>query len=457
MIWLIFLIFFISRVVPYIVNPVPFGYDAGLYLSVFKTFPFLAQWHQIGFAPGLFTLTYPLIKLGINPELLLIPLAVISECLLFYSLFWVVKKLTDKKTALIGIFLLTVSAVQFRAYWYFYINNIISLALLILTLYFLSKNRFILGLLGSILIGLFHLPTFLILFLIIVGEILFNHKLRKFYLKLLLSIILVACTYYWPRLNLTIKPYILPIIQSFNIKEIILNTQKGSGAFYNLTTSLMLVSFYLPFAVYGLFSLWGKSKKELRLFKVGFFLILGLIITRFFFYSRFFIMWDIFIIFWAAVGLNKLMEKQKQHKDLFKYYFFILVIFIVAFIFKTGQPLISKDLLKEIKQFKGDSQANILSIESGDTAWLIGYTNYPIIAWGWEGGNNLYWTNEQWRQFYNSSLTEDRIKLIKLLPQPLYIFINDHNLINLIDLQQTSCIEQVSLHFFKFLCPEKKS
>lgn len=431
MIWLILTLFLVLRILPNIFYQVPLGYDAGIYLYLFKIFPQIPQWQKLGFSPGLFYLTWPLTKLGIAPESLLIPLQIAAEVFLFGCLYWVVKKLIDKKTALLAVFLLTISAIQFRAFWYFYVKNIFALGLMILALYFLAQKKLVKTLAFSFLVAIFHLPTFLMLFLIV---LLSNLKIAGL-------VILLGGLTYLTSFQQAIKPFLQPL----------LTISKGSsGSFYSLTISWLLTLLYLPLAIYGL-SCFKKNKANLKPFLAGAIVTLVWVMMRLFFYNRFFITLNIFLIFWAAIGLKQLMEKYRQHLDLFQFYFASGIIFIAAFIFKTGQPLINKQLFKEIKAFKAEENASLLTTGKADAAWLMGWTDYPVISWGY-GGNDKYWDREQWQRIFDPVKVEEKIQLFKLLPEPIYVFLNETKLNSLTDLQQPPCFEQKSLHFYKFVC-----
>lgn len=427
MLILILIGFILLRLLPYLFWLVPTGYDAGIYLFLFKVFPQIPEWQKLGFSPGLFWLSWLLTKLGLTPESLLIPLQITAEVFLFGCLYFVVKKLIDRKTALLAVFLLTVSAVQFRAFWYFYVKNVFALGLMLLALYFLSQKKLVKALVFSLLTAIFHLPTFLMLFLIMVLSNLKTAGLA----------ILLGGLAYLTNFQLGIKPFLQPL----------LTISKGSsGSFYSLTISWLLTLLYLPLAIYGL-----KNKSKLKPFLIGLIVCLVWVVMRLFFFNRFFITLNIFLIFWAAIGLKQLMDKYKQHWDLFQFYFAACIIFIVAFIFKTGQPLINRQLLNEVKSFKAEENASLLSTGKADAAWLLGWTEYPVIAWGY-GGEDKYWDRQQWQRIFDPVGVEEKVKLFKLLPQPVYVFLNETNLNFLTDLQQPPCFEQKSLHFYKFVC-----
>jgi hypothetical protein len=453
--WFIFIVFLITRLFPYINNPVPTGYDAGLYLLNFKTFPQIPQWVRTGFAPGLYAFMYPFFKLGISPESVLIPLSIFSQIFLFFSFYFVAKKIFNQKIALSILFIFTASATQFRTFWYFYVNNTFALSFLLLALYFFSQKKFLPALLFSLLVGFFHLPTLLILFLIIVLEFLFNKNQRLYYLGTLTFLSFGLLLYYLSQFKQTIQPFFSPLLKStLPLRMISGQPAPYGGAFYNLATFLILTILYLLLAVYGLYSVRDKLH-SLRPFIVGLIVTSALVLTKFSFYQRFLIHLDIFLVFFAGLGLYFLFEKFQKKKeiiDFLKFYIFILIIFIFGFIYKTSSPLINKSLLAEIKYFsQTTSPGYILSLSREDPAWLMGYTNDRVIAQGF-GDEDRYWTTSQWQDFFENRPAEEKISLLKLLPRPLYIFINDSNAYLFDNLKIMPCFKNKTLHFVEVEC-----
>ena len=452
---IVFLLFLITRIFPYINNPVPTGYDAGLYLLNFKTFPDIPQWVRLGFAPGLYAFMYPFFKIGISPESVLIPLSIFSQIVLFFSIYFVGKKMFGEKISLFILFIFSVSAVQFRTFWYYYVNNTFGLSFLLLALYFFGKKKFVLAMLFSLLVGFFHLPTLLILSLIIVLEFLFNKNQRLFYLGALSFLGLGLFLYYLPQFKQTIQPFFSPMLKSaLPLRMISGQPAPYGGAFYDLATFLVLSILYLPLVVYGLYSVKDKLY-ALRPFVIGLIVTSLLVLTKFSFHQRFLIHLDIFLVFFAGLGLHFLFEKYQKKKetiDFLKFYVLILVIFIFGFIFKTSSPLINKSLLAEIKYFgKTAPPGYILSLSREDPAWLMGYTDNKVIAQGF-GGEDKYWTTSQWQDFFENRPAEEKIRLLKLLPRPLYIFINDTNAYRFDNLKIIPCFKNKTLHFVSVGC-----
>ncbi len=454
--WFIFIVFLITRLFPYVNNPVPTGYDAGFYLLNFKTFPQIPQWVRLGFVPGLYAFMLPFFKIGLSPESVLIPLSIFSQIILFFSFYFVGRKIFGEKIALFILLIFTVSAVQFRTFWYYYVNNTFALSFLLLALYFFNKKKFIPALLFSFLVGFFHLPTLLILFLVVGLEFLFNNNQRLFYLGILgfLGFGLLLC--YLPQFKQTVQPFFSPLIKStLPIRVITGEKISSGGAFYSVLTSLTLCILYLPLTAYGLYSARDKFHR-LRPFVVGLIITSLLVLTKFSFYRRFFIQLDVFLVFFAGLGLGHLYQRFQKNKDAIDYlrfYTLILIVFILGFIYKTSTPLISKSIFEEIKYFSKTTPSTgyVLSLASRDHAWLMGYTNLKVIAYNF-GENDRYWTSDQWIAFFSDIPSGDKIRLLKLLPRPLYIFIGDSGNFKFDGLINLPCFKNTTLHFVKIEC-----
>lgn len=452
--WSIFLFFLLLRLLPYLFDQTPRGYDAGIYLYLFKHFPDLPQWLLTGFSPALFVIVYPIIKIGISPELLLIPLSISSQIILFISIYIISVKFTDNKIALWNIFILTASAIQFRTFWFFYLRNSFALAFLLFALYFLQKKYFKLAVLFASLVGLFHLPTFLLLFLILTTIIIID-KNKLYYCKVLLLIIFINAVYYLPQYNYILQPYISPLLHSLLAVKLLTSGADEiiGGTFYNNLTSLFLTMYYLPFSLVGVYSC--IRNKSLHFFTAGFIITASLIISKFFFFQRYFITLDIFLIFFSGIGFEYVYHNYKKNdlmKEIFYIYPLFIIIFIIGFVFKTQQPLLTQQDINEIKQFNQNyKQAYILSTAKEDHAWLLGYTNDPIIAFGF-GSNDIYWNEKDWNIFYLTRNEKERLLLLKKLPQPLYIYINDKTLHTYPDLIKTPRIKKHSEHIYSFIC-----
>lgn len=449
-VWGILILFLILRIFPYINNSVPLGYDAGIYLYEFLLFPNIPGWLTSGFSPGLFALIFPFAKL-VSPEALLIPVSIISQIFLFFSVYFVSKKLTGEKIALLTSFLFTASLIQFRTFWFFYVKNTFALALLFPALYFLSKKKVFYSVIFAVLLALFHLPTFLIYFFSILVLMFWDRKDFKFYLKVFISILIIFSIYYLPTFNQTILPLLLPILKSIAPYTLITTGGLASagGTFYNLPISFLMTIFYLPFALFGAYKL--RKEQKIKPFLIALIVLFLMVITNFFFSLRYFISLDLFLIFFAGYGINYFFEKYKSYKDILPIFFIVLIFFIFTFILKTGQPLITPQVLGEIKNFGSVKNSFVLSTSKEDNAWLLGYTNLKLIAWGF-GGEDKYWKQKDWQDFFANVPIEKKLNLLDKLPKPLYIFINDKQLLFLGDIAAFPCVKKLTSHFYQYTC-----
>src|SRR3989338_2965389 len=186
---LIFILFIGIRLLPYIGNPVPTGYDAGIYIHAIKSFPNLPDWLVQSFFSSFFLLTWPIKLVGLDPENFIVPLAFFVQFVLFAGLFLCVKRVSDYKTALTAVFLLAVSAIQIRAYWFFYLKYILSIAFFLSFLSFLGKRSYYKATIFGSLTVMTHLLTGGILAAVSLVDTLITQENR---LKKLFSIVTIC-------------------------------------------------------------------------------------------------------------------------------------------------------------------------------------------------------------------------------------------------------------------------
>jgi len=449
----VFILFLILRFLPYINNPVPLGYDGGIYLYEYLLFPNLPSWLISGFSPGLFAFIYPFAK-GFSPESLLIPVSILSQIALFISVYFISKKVFSHKIALLNTFLFSVSLVQFRTFWFFYVKNTFALALLLPAFYFLTKKKFLWSVVFAVLLSYFHLPTFLIYLAVIIILFFVDYKNIKFYLKVLITTLIIFFLYYLPAFNTTIYPLLIPVLKSIAPYKLIATggLASGGGTFYSMPISFLMTIFYLPFALIGAYLL--RKEQKVRSFLIALVLLFLMVITGFFFSVRYFIPFDLFLIFFAGYGINYVFEKYKSYKDILPIYFIVLIFFIFAFVLKTSQPLISSKNLNEMKDFGKGKSGYVLSTYKEDSAWLLGYTPLKMIAWNF-GGENKYWTDRQWESFFGNTPISNKLSLLNKIPKPLYIYIGDKQISNLTDIAFSACVKKQSPHFYKYICKDK--
>lgn len=436
----IFTLFLVTRLFPYFFSSVPTGYDAGLYLYLFKHAPQIPNWLASSYYSILFFILTPVMKIVYDPTVLLIPLQILSAIFLFFPLDWSIKTLMNKNQRLFTLFLFTCSAIQYRIYWFYYVKNIIALAFLLLMLGFIQRKKLIWATITGLLVGLFHLATFLFVFLIMIYRLIFHNKKKESLLILGVSTI-GAIIFNLPVLNISILPYLKAIIFSNRINNLFSSTANWGGTFYDLKISIFLMLIYLVLPIYFFY----KNKKEFKIFRQSAFfsgLVVSTIIVfgQFFFFRRFIPVLDLFII--IAAGYSFALIKSMKF-----FYLTVLLLFSFFFIFKTSSPLKQNKELKEIQTVKLPAKSYILSTSKEDTSWLMGYTDNKIIAWDFGQESSLLSQN-QWQEFYQTSDQITYISLLEKLPKPLCIYISDKYKWNFINLTSLPTIKKISDNFY---------
>ena len=436
----IFILFLVTRLFPYFFSSVPTGYDAGLYLYLFKHAPQIPNWLASSYYSILFFILTPVTKVINDPTVLLIPLQILSAIFLFFSLDWSIKTLMNKNQRLFTLFLFTCSAIQYRVYWFYYVKNIIALAFLLLLLGFIQRKKLIWATITGLLVGLFHLATFLFVFLIMIYRLIFQNKKKESLLILGVSTI-GAIIFNLPVLNISILPYLKAIIFSNRINNLLSSTTNWGGTFYDLKVSIFLMLIYLVLPVYFFY----KNREEFKVFRQSAFfpaLVVSAIIVfgQFFFFRRFIPVFDLFVIITAGYSVSLI-------KSMRLFYLTTILLFSFFFIFKTSSPLKQNKELKEIQTVKLPAKSYILSTSKEDTAWLMGYTDNKIIAWDF-GPESSRLSQNQWQEFYQTSDQMTYIKLLEKLPKPLCIYISNKYQWNFINLTALPTVKKISNSFY---------
>lgn len=438
---LVFILFLSIRLIPYIGNLVPTGYDAGLYLHVIKSFPFMPDWLIQSYYSALFFITLPIKFIGLQPNAFIVPFALAIQIFLFFSIFWIVRKLSNWKTALIAVFILSVSAIQIRAYWFFYLKYILSITFFLFFLSFLGKKSYFKATILGILTSITHLLTFGILLPVFCINIAISAIDRRKKIVSLGVVLLFTFLFYLPYFNQAILSNLMPTIANyFSVNSVI--KENGGGTFYPIYVSLLLTALYLPLSIYGIIKTQREKKEEFKPLLITLILTILLVVIRASFFRRIFIITDIILIIYAAYGFSLIKEMKK-------FYIVVLLIFGLIFTLKTSDKLIAPQNLEEISN--SDKIINnhyLVSTAKEDTAWLLGYTDAKVIAWGY-GGYDTYWTNDQWETFFNKNYPlEQKRMLLNLLPKQTYIYIDDNTKDKIGGLLGSKYFGQISPHFY---------
>ena len=429
----VFLIF-ILRVIPYFGNTIPLGYDAGIYKYGIENFAaegFGAdKWVLGAMSPGLLYLTLPLLKAGISSEFLLIWGFVFFGLLLGFSIYLAAREYFGDRTAIIALLLFAVSSIQFKVFTYMYYKNVIALACLFFALYFLERstklkvvgnkthlnwNRFFFILFG-VLVGIMHLPTFFIFGLAYLLFTVNNWKSfgRKFIDGFLIFVIsLLFYAGFWEQ---AILPLIAPVAESF--------VEPGSapGTFVSFFVYQFSTLYILPFAIFGFLSMFWRRKFNLLFFLTM--VVAVIVYFQFFFFNRFIIHLDVFLIVLAASAFSFMISNSRRLGV------GILVLMVVSSGWVTfndsirAEPLITSQALELIKRI-GDvteKNAQVIAISSEYSPWVLAYSGRETIAPGLFEANK--WSRQEWEKFWNNGGEKDTKELMNVYgDKPTYLFI----------------------------------
>lgn len=461
-IWLSFFFYLGMRYLPYLSSQVPLGYDAGLYLYLFKQYhavPYqdwlkMPEW-VVAMFPPVVPLIGKILTTWIPPEQLVIPFVLVLSALLFWAVVAGARRWWGVGAAKWSAILLAISAIQFRAYWYYYAKQIGASAILLLILPLLSRaNWWALPL--SILLVLTHRPTAILLAGALVYGWIRDKKRRNYYGVIGVVTAVVAGGYYLATREITILPLWGMVEQSVVPLSWGGTLGAESGTFYNRLPALILALPYLPWAVWGIIKRVRKQQlTPLMGVTISTLVIVGL---GLFLWRRFLIYLDLWVILWAASGIQIARErwgKLKWWKWVMGSYLLFLVLFGGAFVWMTGKPPIAKDELAEIAKLREtEPSAYVLVTDQTYMPWIYGYSERKPIAPGY-GQYDVYWTPAEWHTFWESDNREtERAQLVKL-PKPLYIYQGNQG--KLIKPQfDGECFERINWRTYKFVCEERR-
>ncbi len=439
---IILIIFF--RIIPYIHNSIPLGYDAGLYkYGIEHGLENKDKWIlNGGMEPG-FLYMMKSLSLFFSTDVLLKYVFIFFIVLLGFAIYMFSKEYFNDRVALFSILIYSLSVVQFKVFTYLYYKNIIALSLIFFSFYFLKREKYIFFILSGILLGSVHRPSFYIFgisyFLFALFSPWKNKKYKINDLKrnvLIGAIILIgALLFYLGAFRSAILSIISPVVSSFA------SPGESPGTFITFNVYQFATLFYLPFAILSFFYII-KNKK----FNIFFFYTLILIIIiyfQFFFFNRFIIFLDTALIVLAGKGFDIILKEKKKLSIIL-----IVLLLLSASVLefkeaKQAQPIIPQSLFQSIQNIKETNippSSYIISISSEFSPFLQGWTNNRIIAPGLFD-YDIWHSETRWSQFWQDLNASDLKTQYK---EDIYLFTNK-------DLN-SPCYQKTSQNLYKWVC-----
>ncbi|MBU0977214.1 MAG: hypothetical protein KKD18_02260, partial [Nanoarchaeota archaeon] len=409
------------RVIPYMGNDIPLGYDAGIYKYGIENFAAKGfgsdGWVKSALTPGFLYLMYGLVKVGISSDVLLTLGFICFSVLLGAAIYLFAREYVGDKAAVIAVLLYAVSGIQFKLFSYLYYKNVIALSTLLFALYFYKRSRAsvsrsaylltlksgshenrsqpkggdwngILFIVCGVLTGLMHRPTF---FLFGVAYISLTVQDWKNFTRnfvdgtaiLVLTLLLYAG--FWES---SILPLFVPVTQGF------VEPGTAPGTFVSFFVYQFSTLYYLPFAILGFIHRFWQKKYDMLFFMT---LIAGAIVYfQFFFFNRFVAHLDIFLIVLAGSGFSLLIDNRKKLGA----GILVLMLLSAGYVsFKeavSAEPLITEEGLQLIKMIDSNtsSDAKVIAISSEYSPWILAYSGRETIAPGLFDANS--WSEQEW-------------------------------------------------------------
>ncbi|MBU1246257.1 MAG: glycosyltransferase family 39 protein [Nanoarchaeota archaeon] len=446
------------RVIPYLKNQIPLGYDAGIYKYAIESGLSNAdKWivTQVTMEPFFLYLMEPL-KLFFSSQTLL-TYGFIAFCLILgLAIYLTTKEYFNKTTAIIAFLIYSVSIIQFLTFNYMYYRNVIGLTLALFSIYFLKKSEnnpkliYLFILLGA-LTGATHRPTFYIFGLSYLAYALTSPYKDKYNFNILkkniingILILVITSLFYLGRFKEAIFSILPSVFQGF------IQTGQSPGTFINFLTYQYSTLAYLPFALLGLFTLIKNKKLNILFFWT---IITAIIVYfQFFFYNRFIIHLDIALIILAAYGFSIIIK----HKKKLGIIILILMLFSAAFVTFNEATHTYPEIKEELQTIEylnnTEENAYVMATSSIYSLWVLGYSNRKTIAPGLFDYNQH--NEAQWNTFWTTTNINEIKTFLDVYEKPLYIFIGQKQKDNLA--QFNTCFEiykkDLNNKIYKYTC-----
>jgi hypothetical protein len=435
---------FVLRVVPYLNNDVPLGYDAGIYrYGISVGLENLDRWILSGgMEPGFLYLMFPLVKMfGVD---ILLKWGFILACVLLGLAVWVfVRESFGNEEAIIALVFYAVSVVQYFVFELMYYKNVVGLCVMLFALLFLTKYeretggggiRHLVGfvLLAGVLAGI-HRPTFYIF-----GLSYFvyafaspwknkNYDFGRMKANVVAGafIVLIGAMFYVGEFRDAVIGILPWVVQGF------VSPGESPGTFISFFSYQFAILACLPFAILGL--VYCLRKREFNFVVIWALINLAIVYFQFFFFNRFIIHLDIAMIILASLGVS-LMIREKRKAAL------ILAVVMIAasgvmIVNETRNvgPLLSAERLDAMKVIGNyvEENASVIVISSQYSPWVMGYSGLggdKIIAPGLFDGNK--WSESEWNEFWSNDDQEKVRELMSEYSGEIYLYAGNKNFQN---------------------------
>jgi len=472
----------IYRIIPFFDVNIAFGYDPWIYRFMFMDyinnlpnidFDNLNSYTRWWLALYLWNFVNILYIIWFNVDDLL------SFGLWFFSLItWVFIYLNLKKhskiTGIIGVMLFMISVIQYKSFGMNYYKQIIWVIFFLSIFFLLERKKYLLSLPLIISVFTVHRPSGLFFLIVFIAYKIFDYfkyrtekkflekninkkwysekiKNIKFWIKdwiIVLLSWLIALLMYLPLFQELILNLIKPLVTT-------IASSSSSWSFFSIAD---FIKYNYLFIIIGLYWFYLKFKnKDFDYIFIWYLVWVLWTILKLFFYNRFLIFFDIFLILLAAYFFGVIF---KENKKIF-YFLFISFFFLQSYIYynyvssnnKAEISQIELDNIKKINTLIPENSYLMVNSKSR-SPWLAWYTLKPVIAPGLFEYDVLWleWWKKWW--FWNWKIKCEILKEhYGKLDRPIYFWKTKFRLWNKLydeNLKWWNCFEKTNLRWDTF-------
>jgi len=423
----------VTRIIPYITNDVPLGYDSGIYDYAFKHYDsgiIDNDWVKVNYEPSLFLLGSFLNGLGISFSFFVPWLHLIIELINIVLVFVVVRDYFDERVAGLSVFMISASMIQFKAFAMSYEKNIMGIFLLFACLYLLKKESYTLFVICASLLAITHKPTFMI-FAIAYGLYFITSWIyaraagerdksvsRDFIAGL--AIALIVLILYFQKIIVMYNAFFAPVVSGQSI---------SGGLFMNFLAYKSIFFINLPFLAVGIFMMFRNFRERKEVNMILLWLIANLLIVffRVIFYNRFIVHLDFVLLIVTSFGAVVLYDLFTESKSIIKYLLvfsvvLVLLVSVYSVIMESSRarPLIGAEELEIIRSASRlESNATLMVVSSTYGPWAL-YSERKVVS---PGLFNDKMTRDEWMDFWHTPSQDKAREYLDRYEKPLYIYV----------------------------------
>lgn len=399
------IVLWIYRIVPYFSTNIPFWYDPWIYRFMISEyiqnlpniqFSNLSEYTKSWLEPHLWFLSNIFHLIWYNIDYILTFwvwfFSIITSIFIYINL-----KNYSKVTAVIWIIIFLISIIEYQAFWWNYYKQILGIIFMLAWSYLIEKKKYVLSL--PLIISLFtiHKATwlyFLITFILYKTINFFLNKSKETKdIQIIFTWWIIALTMYIPLFKEQILELLTPLFNTL-LKE------WNSGTFFSKEDFWKYNFFIVLPSIYWLY--YKIKKKNFDIITCGYITWMIWVWFWLFFYSRFYIFFDIFIILNAAYWFWTLYKNKKNTFLILFYIFFICQsLFYYNYLSNNNTPLINTKEFENIQKINTivPKDSMIMVTHKHYSSWLSWYTNFPVIA-PWFLNYDI-WGFNQWKTWWH--------------------------------------------------------